>query len=980
MDKWQDKTEWKDLWLLTPEQVPLLSGMTDKGRLGFAIQLKFMEMYGRFPSSGKDVSMDVIQYLAQQLGLSGDLFSSYEPLDRQGLRHRQTIRKLLGYRPSANSDLRQLFDWLCAEVFPLDPKAHHAREAAFDWFREQRTEPPATAHLERVIRSATYHYEETLLSSIYNRLTDNHKSVINKLLPDKQKEINDDSDNKENIFSIIKKEPGKPSLDNILFVISQLTALDELGLNADFVRGIPPKFIEIYRQRCAVESVREIRRHPVSIRYPMIIMYCWRRRQQLTDALTEMLMQLIHNLGTRAEKKVDKKQFAAFKKVRGKAKLLFRMAEATADQPDGVIKEVVYPVVAQRTLQRLVKEFNTLGSDPELEVHESIRASYGAHYRRMLLPVLDQLDFQSGNHLYRPVIDAIHTIKVHRHSNQHYYAADDVPVDGVIQKKWRNIIMETGKQGEERINRINYEICVLRALRNSLRNKEIWVNGADRYRNPEEDLPADYSDNREHYYTLLGAPADGEVFIAQLKKTLRQWLETLNDGLPLNQKVSIRSQGKKRIRLSPLLPQEEPPNTLSLKREIGRRWTDLELIDMLKEVDLREKFSSLFRTSGSREVIDPETLQHRLLLCLFGLGTNVGLKRIASQQLGVSYEELRHIKRKFIQKDTLRSAIAQIVNGIFRIKQPTIWGNATTSCAADSRKFSAYDQNLMTEWHARYGGRGIMIYWHVDTNATCIYSQLRRCSSSEVAAMMEGVLRHCTDMEINHQYVDSHGQSEVAFAFSYVLGFDLLPRLKNIARQKLSICESGDAALYPALSSVLTKEINWELIRQQYDEIIKYTAALRTGTAEPEAILRRFTRNNAQHPTYKALAELGRAVKTIFLCRYLNDEGLRCEINSGLNVVENWNSANDFIFYGEHGEFTSNRPEEQEISMLALHLLQISLVYVNTLLIQEVLSEPAWRSKMTEADWRGLSPLIYNHVNPYGRIELDMSSRLKVAA
>ncbi len=247
MDNWQDKTEWKDLWLLTPEQVPLLSGMTDKGRLGFAIQLKFMEMYGRFPSSGKDVSMDVIQYLAQQLGLSGDLFSSYEPLDRQGLRHRQTIRKLLGYRPSADSDLRQLFDWLCAEILPLDPKAHHAREAAFDWFREQRTEPPATAHLERVIRSATYHYEETLLSSIYNRLTDNHKSVINKLLPDKQKEIDDDSDNKENIFSIIKKEPGKPSLDNILFVISQLTALDKLGLNADLVRGIPPKFIEIYR-------------------------------------------------------------------------------------------------------------------------------------------------------------------------------------------------------------------------------------------------------------------------------------------------------------------------------------------------------------------------------------------------------------------------------------------------------------------------------------------------------------------------------------------------------------------------------------------------------------------------------------------------------------------------------------------------------------------------------------------------------------
>lgn len=139
----------------------------------------------------------------------------------------------------------------------------------------------------------------------------------------------------------------------------------------------------------------------------MVAMFCWRRRQQLTDALIEMLMVLIHNLGTRAEKKVDKKQFAAFKKVRGKARLLFRMAEATVDQPDGVIKEVVYPVVSQKMLQNLVDEFKSLGVNTEQEVHESMRSSYGSHYRRMLMPVLDRLEFQSGNALYRPVIDAI---------------------------------------------------------------------------------------------------------------------------------------------------------------------------------------------------------------------------------------------------------------------------------------------------------------------------------------------------------------------------------------------------------------------------------------------------------------------------------------------------------------------------------------------------------------------------------------------
>lgn len=141
-------------------------------------------------------------------------------------------------------------------------------------------------------------------------------------------------------------------------------------------------------------------------------------------------------------------------------------------------------------------------------------------------------------------------------------------------------------------------------------------------------------------------------------------------------------------------------------------------------------------------------------------------------------------------------------------------------------------------------------------------------------------------------------KSEVAFAFCHLLGFRLLPRLKNIASQKLSRPEAGNPEDYQNLQPILTKPINWELIRNQYDEMVKYATALRLGTADTEAILQRFTRNNLQHPTYQALSELGRAIKTIFLCQYLESEELRREIHEGLNVIENWNSANAFIHYG----------------------------------------------------------------------------------
>src|SRR5260370_768639 len=150
----------------------------------------------------------------------------------------------------------------------------------------------------------------------------------------------------------------------------------------------------------------------------------------------------------------------------------------------------------------------------------------------------------------------------------------------------------------------------------------------------------------------------------------------------------------------------------------------------------------------------------------------------------------------------------EIAKFVLQARQQTLWGEGSTAVASDSTHFGAFDQNIFTEWHSRYGGRGVLIYWHVERGSVVIHSQRLNCSASEVHAMVDGAIRHGTQMQVEASYVDTHGQSEIGFAITKLLGFDLLPRIKRINTIKMYRPATGEPDPLPRLAPPLTPPLH----------------------------------------------------------------------------------------------------------------------------------------------------------------------------
>jgi hypothetical protein len=393
--------------------------------------------------------------------------------------------------------------------------------------RDRKFNPPTRKRMKRIINSAVARHEKTFFEQTASKLSGSSRLALDNLLHVDDTLPNDYEEG--TVIGWLKGDAGQTSLTTLKETADRLQCLQAIDLPANLFANTTTRVVEQYARRAASEPPRELRRHARATRFTLVAAFCWVRQRQITDQLVDLFIRIVHKINGRAEQRVEKRLIVTFRAEAINKDVVVRLLEAAIENPEGQIQDILYPIASPQQMKALVVQYRTTSQRQyEQQVYSSVRASYGHHYRQMLPILLDVLTFRSSTQTR--LMSAIDLLKHYVSSKRYTYPdSETVPIDGIIPSAWYPHVVETTATGQTRINRINYEICVLTTLRDHLLRRTVWVEGARDYRNLDEDMPQDYEQNRLYYYQALDLPLHSTTFVEQVQKEMKANLQQLND-------------------------------------------------------------------------------------------------------------------------------------------------------------------------------------------------------------------------------------------------------------------------------------------------------------------------------------------------------------------------------------------------------------------------------------------------------------------
>ncbi|WP_113576326.1 Tn3 family transposase [Staphylococcus aureus] len=924
----------------------------EENRLGFAVQLAVLRYPGWPYTHIKNIPDSVIHYISKQIGATPSSLSLYPQRENTLWDHLKEIRSEYDFLTFTLKEYRMTFKHL-HQLALENGDAIHLLHECIDFLRKNKIILPAFTTLERMVWEARAMAEKKLFNTVSQSLTNEQKEKLEEIITSQHL-----SESNKTILGWLKEPPGHPSPETFLKVIERL----------EYIRGMELETVQIshlHRNRLLQLSRLGSRYEPYAFRdfqenkrYSILTVYLLHLNQDLTDKAFEIHDRQILSLLSKGRKAQEEIQKQNGKKLNEKVIHFTNIGQALikAKEEKLDVFKVLESVIEWNSFVSSVEEAQELARPADYDYLDLLQKRFYS-LRKYTPTLLRVLEFHSTK-ANEPLLQAVEIIRGMNESGKRK-VPDESPVD-FISKRWKKHLYED----DGTINRHYYEMAVLTELREHVRAGDVSIVGSRQYRDFEEYLFSEDTWNQTKGNTRLSVSLSFEDYMTERTSSLNERLKWLASNSNKLDGVSLEKGKLSLARLEKDVPEEAKKFSASLYQMLPRiKLTDL-LMDVAHITGFHEQFT---HASNNRKPDKEETTI--IMAALLGMGMNIGLSKMAEATPGLTYKQLANVSQWRMYEDSMNKAQSVLVNFHHKLQLSSYWGDGTTS-SSDGMRMQLGVSSLHADANPHYGtGKGATIYRFTSDQFSSYYTKIIHTNSRDAIHVLDGLLHHETDLNIEEHYTDTAGYTDQIFGLTHLLGFKFAPRIRDLSDSKLFIIDK--ASEYPKLEAILRGQISTKVIKENYQDVLRLAHSIKEGKVSASLIMGKLGSYSRQNSLATALREMGRIEKTIFILNYISDESLRRKIQKGLNKGEAMNGLARAIFFGKQGELRERTIQHQLQRASALNIIINAISVWNTLHLTKAVEYQKGLGNFNVDLLHHMSPLGWKHINLLGEYRFN---------
>src|SRR6266508_70964 len=401
---------------------------------------------------------------------------------------------------------------------------------------------------------------------------------------------------------------------------------------------------------------------------------------------------------------------------------------------------------------------------------------------------------------------------------------------------------------------------------------------------------------------MLARTTNAAEELTALAERLDTVYRSTSAELPENAAVRIEMVNEKaELILSPLDKLDEPPSLRLLRNSVSRRMPQADLPEVLLEIHRRTGFANDF-THISEAEARVDDLDISICAVLLAQACNVGFAPLVNPRIpALTRERLSWVQQNYLHADTIMRSNTRLVDAQSTNGLAQRWGGGEVA-SADGLRFIVPVRTINAGRNSRYfpRQRGITFYNLVSNQFTGLNGIVAAGTLRDSLILLSLVLGQQTNLQPKEIMTDTGAYSDIMFALFWLLGYQFSPRISDVGGTRFWRIDA--AADYGALNGLARNRINLTLITDHWDEILRLAGSLSMGVFHVESLVRTLQRGDRPTKLARALGELGRIIKTIYLLEYIGDETYRWRVLTQLNRGEGRYGLSRVVFHGQRGE------------------------------------------------------------------------------